>query len=113
MTAMRLLQIIFCLLLLGCAPPPARDGGFHSDDPASKLYAIVRAGSDADHDSIPHLIEQLDHDDPAVRMFAIVALERITGDRLGYNPYAPLHGRRAAVERWTEAYRRGGIPATE
>ena len=84
--AMRKAMLIFavaCLVMLcGCAPPPASEGGFDSPDPAAKLYAITIAGQRKDRSAIPHLIEQLDSDDIAVRMFAIGSLELITGTRL-------------------------------
>ncbi len=97
-----ILIIALPLLCVRCAPP-ASTGGFHSPDPASKLYAIRNAGESGDPRHIPPLVEQLDNDDPAVRLFAISALERITGERLGYNPYADEAGRRAAVEAWVDA----------
>ena len=90
----------------GCAPAKS-EGDFHSADPGVKLYAITRAGRERDRSAIPHLIEQLDSDDHAVRMYSIVALERITGTRLGYVHHAPEHRRREAIERWVEAYRAG------
>lgn len=95
--------IIALPLLCGRCAPPASTGGFHSPDPASKLYAIRNAGESGDPQYIPELVEQLDDDDPAVRLFAINALERITGQRLGYNPYADEGGRRDAIEAWVDA----------
>ena len=86
----------------GCAPR-ASQGGLDSDNPAAQLYAIRRAGSAGDASAAPKLVEHLDSDDPAVRMFAILALERLTGERMGYNPYAPAHERREAIERWRRA----------
>jgi hypothetical protein len=97
-----LIPLIFALTALGCAPP-ASVGGLNSPDPASKLYAIRAAGESRDRTAIPALVEQLENDDPAVRVFSINALERITGERLGYNPYADDVARRASVERWVEA----------
>ncbi len=94
----------------GCGPPPAREGNLHSDDPASKLYAIRRAGQGRDPSMIGGLVEQLDSDDPVVRMMAIVALSRITGTRMGYNPYASLVDRRAAIETWVTAVRERRLP---
>ncbi len=89
-------------LLPGCAPA-ASTGGFHSPNPASKLYAIRMAGETRDRTAIPQLVEQLDSDDPAVRVFAINALERITNQRLGYNPYVDEVDRRSAIEAWVDA----------
>lgn len=87
-------------MLSACSGPPASEGGFDSPDPAAKLYAIVRAGESRDASATVDLIEQLDSDDPAVRMMAIAALERVTGQRLGYRPYDTLAERRMAIERW-------------
>jgi hypothetical protein len=53
----------------------------------------------------------LDSDDPAARLVAIRALERITGQTLGYDHAGPEHERRLAVERWMEwEARQGGSP---
>ena len=95
------------VMLAGCAGPAARRGGFDSPDPASRLYAIARAGRQRQGSAIPDLIESLESDDPAVRMMAIVALERITGTRMGYNPYGPWIDRQAAADAWADAWRTG------
>lgn len=92
-----------------CQPPRSREGGFDSPNPAAKLYAIHHAGEARDTNAIAPLIEQLHSDDPAVRMYAINALDRITGRRMGYSPYAPPHQRHEAIQRWTEAYESGKI----
>lgn len=102
--------VLVCLSLAACSGPSASGGGFDSDNPAAKLYAIRRAGGAGDASAVPKLIEQLDSDDPAVRMLAIGALERLTGDRRGYNPYAPWPERRRAADAWAEAWRRGELP---
>lgn len=87
---------------VGCGPS-ANLGGFDSDNPAAKLYAIHDAGRNRDAASIPMLVEQLDSDDPAVRVWTIQALRRITGDDLDYNPYSEAAKRRDAITRWIEA----------
>ena len=89
----------------GCSSSPrATDGGFHSDNPAAKIYAIVEAGQKKQVEHIPDLIEQLNSDDPAVRMYAIVALEKMTGSRKGYSPYDKSAERNLAITRWIKAY---------
>jgi HEAT repeat protein len=103
--------IIPLLLPVACAPP-ASQGDFDSPNPAARLYAIQRAGEQRDASSIPRLVESLNSDDPAVRMFAVQSLERITGERLGYNPYASLADRDAAVERWVAAAKTGAFQPT-
>ncbi len=94
--------------IVGCTPRTS-DGGFDSDDPGSQLYAIRRAGNQGDRDAIPHLIQSLDSDDIAVRLYAINALERITGTRLGYVYYAPQNERTKSIERWSDAYDSGEL----
>jgi hypothetical protein len=95
------------LTLVACGPPKAREGTLDSENPAAKLYAIRKAGESGDRAAVPKLVESLENDDPAVRMMTINALERLTGERLGYNPYAPLHERHEAVERWQRAVDEG------
>ena len=97
-----LLVVLIAAVPVGCAPPASR-GGFNSDNPASKLYAIRRAG----RSDTPQLVEQLNSDDPAVRMMSIHALEQITGTRLGYHPYGSEADRRSAIEAWVQAVRDG------
>lgn len=101
------------LALLSCAPP-AIEGGFHSGNPASKLYAIEQAVRTDDSDALPQIVEQLDSDDPLVRMVAISALERMTGRTYGYRHYDPAPMRAEAVLRWRAALRSGEVsPATD
>lgn len=95
------------LTLTACAAPPASRGDLQADNPASRLYAIHRAGSAGDMSAVPALVESLDHDDPAVRMMAIEALHRLTGTRLDYNPYADAPQRRPAADAWADAVRDG------
>ncbi len=87
------------MMLISCAPS-AHQGGFNSPDPATKLHAIHRAGEVHDITATTSLVEQLDSDDPVIRMMSIQALERITGTRLDYNPYAAAVDRRKAINRW-------------
>ena len=110
------MRVAFTLVLTlaisagGCTPA-ASHGGFDSPNPASKLYAIRRAGDARDRGSVPNLVEQLESDDPAVRMMTIGALQRITGTRMGYNPYGSVIDRSAAIDRWVQAVRTGKFTA--
>lgn len=87
--------------LLACTAPraPLRIG---DPDPNSNIPAIKLAGEHKDRSQVPEIVEQLQSDDPAVRMFAIEALVRITGQDLGYVYYADLPARHAAVGRWRQ-----------
>lgn len=101
------MMVIAGVLSVGGCTPRTSDGGFDSDDPGSQLYAIRRAGDQRDRSAIPHLIQALDSDDIAVRLYAINALERVTGTRLDYVYYAPQNERAESVERWAAAYEAG------
>lgn len=95
----------------GCAGPRTSEGGFDSPETGARLYAISSAGQQRDAGALPHLIESLESDDPAIRMMAIVALEQITGTRMGYDPYARYGERQAAADAWLKAWRRGQFDA--
>ncbi len=68
--------------------------------PAERIEAVVALGNGGDPSSVPALVERLEDEDPAVRFYAILALERLTGERRGYDYRAPIDRRRAAVLRW-------------
>jgi hypothetical protein len=73
---------------------------FDSVDPAGRMHAAGRAAATGDTTAEPELVEMLASDDPAERLVAIGTLERLTGERLGYDPAAGPALRRAAIERW-------------
>ena len=105
--------VLHALLTAGltlCVPgcfEPMSEGSFDSDNPAALLYATRRAGETRDRRAIPSLIDLLDHDDPAVRLMSINALERITGERKAYDYKASIIERQPAIERWRQAMRDG------
>jgi hypothetical protein len=83
----------------GCGAP--RDTpSLASRDAHRKIPAIKEAVDDKDRDAIPYLVAGLENDDPAVRMYSIEGLERLTGETKGYRFYADDDARRAAVSRW-------------
>jgi hypothetical protein len=82
-----------------------------SGTPAEQARAAVRLAGRQDVESVPDLIRLLDDQDPAVRMYAIMALQDLTGQTYGYKFYASEQERAAAVQRWREALRAGEIPA--
>ena len=81
----------------GCHSPPR---GFESPLPSARIEAIVDAAARRDRTAVPQLVECLSSDDPAVRMAAIRALERITGQTLGYEHAAPEWRRQEMVDVW-------------
>lgn len=89
--------------LAACAPRST--ASFDAPDPNARLKAIVAAAEEGDRRAIPRLIEQLDADDPAIRLFSIRALERLTGETHGFDHAGPYWERREAIGRWREWYR--------
>lgn len=94
-----LVAILVCLLACGCS---GRTGprGLASEDSAEKIPAIKLAGERKDKQALPGLVKELSNDDPAVRLYAIEALKRITGQTLGYRFYDDDEARKPAVQRW-------------
>jgi len=98
------------LLLVGCAPS-VTEATFDDPDPTRRLYATENAVEAGDLEAVPHLIEGLDSDDPAVRFMSVHGLRRLTGQSFGYDHYAPAWEREAATARWVEAWRSGDLRA--
>lgn len=88
--------------------------GLHSPDPAMRLEAVVEAAARHDQGAISALIPLLGSSDAAERLLAIDTLERLTGQRFGYDYAAPEYQRRLAIARWMEwdRQRRGPEVAT-
>ncbi len=107
-------RVIACgaALLAGSCGPSATEAHFDSANPAARLYAIERAARTGDITAAAHLVEQLDSGDPVVRLLAIAALERLTGETYGYLHYDPPHLRRPAIRRWVEAVQSDTLPQT-
>lgn len=98
----RVLLTLVAGLGMGCAPG-ASSGGFDNPNPSARLYAIEAAARDGDRSAIREIVEELDSDDPAVRLVAIESLEHLTGETYGYRPYDDRPERRDAIRRWVEA----------
>ena len=108
MTVLRLCAIAVALAQTSCGPP-AIDGGFDSANPAAKMYAIEYAARDGDQAAVFCIIEQLNSDDPAVRLLAIGALQRMTGQTYGYHHYDPTWKRQEAIDQWVKAAKSGSL----
>lgn len=111
------LRLAMCLILLpaclmGCQAikaavldhPRATEGGFDSPHPQARLYAITQAARHeaSDEQTLRSLVESLDADDPLIRLMAITALRKITGESMDYRHYDPPAERRKAIARWKE-----------
>ena len=86
-------------VLAGCGNPAYRSN-IQAPFANDRILAIREAGERRDREVIPLLVDRLEDEDAAVRFYAILALERITGDRLGYRYEGNAADRRDAVERW-------------
>lgn len=98
--------ILLTALMLGvagCAPkqPPTRADLRATNTPA-RVPALVNAADQDDERSLGELVHALSDDDPAVRLFAIQALNRRTGQTLGYRYYESADRRRVATRRWED-----------
>jgi hypothetical protein len=80
-----------------------------SGTPVQQVSAAVTVAKRGDVQSIPELIALLDDNDPAVRMYAIMALRDLTGQTYGYKFYGSQEERAAAVQRWQDALRAGKL----
>lgn len=97
---------VLAAALAGCSAPPDPDSperlaeAITSGDPAARSAWIVRTSADPDQGDVRVLLAGLASDDAAERMLAITALDRIYGERLGYDYTDPPAARRVAVDRW-------------
>lgn len=103
------IAVLVALSLTFACAPPALEGGFNSPTPAARLYAVEYAAERGDRCAIKDIIELLDSDDPAVRLLAIGALERLTGRSYGYDHADPPMDRASAIRRWVAAYESGEL----
>ncbi len=90
-------------LILGCA------GVQTTELDRILTYGNQYANRAAPRPVLAYLIEKLGHDDTAVRMMAIVALEKITDRRMGFDPYGHHGERTASIERWVRTLEQGEL----
>jgi hypothetical protein len=112
------LHILWILLsassLVGCVMQRDIAEDFQDDDPKTRIAAIRRAGRDKLESAVPYLVDRLTDSEAEVRMFAIMALQEITGLTHDYRHYNSAAVRQEAVERWRRwlAGKRGQSPET-
>lgn len=92
--------LLAALLGMGGCFGPGLGAGFDAPDPGARLHAVAQTARTNDRDNIPRLIDELDSDDPAMRMLSIRTLERLTGQTLGYDHTQPAFLRKEPIERW-------------
>ena len=89
------------MLVAGCARPHTPyPESFNSFLPEERILAAKHAAEIHDRGVIPLLVDRLEDDDPAVRLFTILALEKLTGTRLGYDYRSDDLQRARAAQRW-------------
>lgn len=90
-----------CLSMLGCRPRAPRQP-LEDRDPIFLIPAIKQAAREERATEVPRLIQLLESEDAAIRLYAIGALRDLTDRKLGYEFYEPREKRREAVERWRQ-----------
>ncbi|MBX3395644.1 MAG: HEAT repeat domain-containing protein [Phycisphaerae bacterium] len=95
------------MVFAGCASPRHFHANIQSESAGDRILAIRAAGEAKDLAAVPLIVDRLEDEDDGVRFFAILALERITGTRLGYDYAADFEQRTRSVERWREYVRQG------
>jgi hypothetical protein len=90
---------VLCSVVAGCGHGPR---SVTDPDPADKIPALEDAVRKNDHRVIPQLVADLENDDPAIRMYTIDALRRLTGQDFGYQFFVDDDARKPAVEKWKQ-----------
>ncbi len=106
--------ILGCLSagLSSCADGDGKTGLYQelqSKDPNERIAAIIKAADAKDAKAVPLIVENLGSEESDVRLYAYVALEKLTGKTMGYIYYAPRASRERAIEQW-RAWLRAGRP---
>lgn len=94
-------SVFICgLALLGCSGYTG-PRSVVNEDPAVKIPEIREAVARGDKSVMPHLVNDLDNDDPAVRLYAIGALQRLSGQNIAYDwTEEDRAARRPAIDKW-------------
>jgi hypothetical protein len=86
--------------MVGCTAQSDIAGDFQHEDPKTRIAAIHKAGQDKLESAVPYLVDRLTDSEAEVRMFAIIALQKITGLTHDFHHYDGPPARLEAVERW-------------
>ncbi|MFP4356410.1 MAG: HEAT repeat domain-containing protein [Phycisphaerae bacterium] len=89
-------------------PAACRDGGglqtleqrLQHEDPHVRKEALVQAVEKNRTQALPYMVAALSDQDRVVRMTAILGLEKMTGQTLGYKYYQSWDQRQQGVEKW-------------
>ena len=91
--------VVAAIPLAGCSAP-APEKVVTNPDPSGKIPAYKEAVREHDRKALRQMVKDLDSDDPAVRLFAIEGLRRLTGETFDYKYYDDEQARRPALKRW-------------
>jgi hypothetical protein len=86
-------------MLVGCTLPPTTRS-LDEPDPTGRIPAIRQKALSGDTRQLERLVDALDDDDPAVRFYAIRALQELTGNSFDYDYYDDELERRPALQEW-------------
>ena len=95
--------------LNGCNSSARCRSGITSPYPLERVRSAVRCAEAGDARAVDLLIEMLDDQDQGVRMYSILALQKLCGEDYEYEYYAPDSERSAAIARWRQARQRGEV----
>ena len=98
---------ISLVALAGCASTGPYRARISSEQAAERILGIRAAAQSKDWGAVPLIVDRLEDEDEAVRFYAILALERITGERFGYDYARSSFERAASVSKW-RSYIKGG-----
>lgn len=79
---------------------------------AERIAAARSAALRGETHRVAHLVDRLEDEDPAVRFASLLALERLTGQRMGYHYGDPPERRAEAVARWRRYVAESVVPET-
>ena len=99
--AIRLFVVVLAAALCACTQP--RPSLLISDPELTvKIPAMKKAVREKDKKAAGDLVKELDSDDPAVRFYALESLQRLTGQRFGYEYYYDKDQRKPSLKRWQQ-----------
>lgn len=99
--------LTFVVALHGCTSTKEYRAAIASEDVEVRIRGIKMAADNRDYGAVPLIVDRLEDEDDGVRFYAILALERITGERFGYDYARISRDRAAAVQKWRLFIKRG------
>ncbi|MBU0639142.1 MAG: HEAT repeat domain-containing protein [Planctomycetes bacterium] len=97
------------LTVLACHPAESQRRRLASANAFDRAQAAVTLAEASDPEAVQKLVNLLEDQDRAVRMYAILALRRLCGEDYEYKYYAPEPERLRAVQRWRDALQAGEV----